>query len=196
MNPNAFLQQDGEDVAHIWRARTQALAQPLPQASEGAAPQALIEVLEFRLADERYAIETAFVHAVHPLRNLTEVPCTPPFVLGIVNLRGHIVTVVNLKKFFGLPEQGLTDLHRIVLVGDGEIEFGLLADVSVGVHLIAPAALHAAPPGLAGSGAHHVRGITADSLVVLDMAGILADPRMLVDEQPAESTSNTREHRS
>lgn len=188
MNPNAYLQQDSEEDARIWRARTRALAQPLPQVGEGVAPQALIEVLEFRLADERYAIETAFVQAVHPLRNLTEVPCTPPFVLGIVNLRGHIVTVVNLKQFFGLPEQGLTDLHRIVLVGDGDIEFGLLADVSVGVHLIAVADLHPAPPSLAGNGAHHVRGITADSLVVLDMASILADPRMLVDEQPADTS--------
>ena len=186
MNLHTFAPPGDDDAARIWRARTQALAQPLPQAGEGSQPQALIEVLEFRLADERYAVETAFVQAVHPLRRLTEVPCTPPFVLGIVNLRGHIVTVVNLKKFFGLPEQGLTDLHRIVLVGDGDTEFGLLADVSVGVHLIAPAELHAAPLALAGDGAHHVRGITAESLIVLDMASILADPRMLVDEQPAD----------
>jgi purine-binding chemotaxis protein CheW len=173
------------DTARVLLERARAMAQPLPGASEESAQQASIEVLEFRLADERYAVETGFVHAVHPLRNLTELPCTPPFVLGIVNLRGHIVTVVNLKKFFGLPEQGLTDLHRIVLVGDGEIEFGLLADVSVGVRRITLSALQPALATLSGIGEQYVQGITADSLVVLDMARILGDPRMLVNEEPA-----------
>lgn len=168
----------------ILRARARALARRPAQEEPGDARQLSMEVLEFRLAAERYAVETMFVQEVHALKNLTALPCTPAFVSGIVNLRGHIVAVVNLKKFFNLPEQGLTDLHRIILVGNGDVEFGLLADASVGVRRIARASLQPPLPTASGIGARYVQGISADSMLVLDMARILADPRILVNEEP------------
>jgi len=181
--------------ARILLARAQAMARPLPDARGAAArKQESIEVLEFRLADERYAVQMGYVHAVHPLKNLTELPCTPPFVLGIVSLRGHLVTVVNLKRFFGLPEQGLTDLHRIILVGDGQVEFGLLADVSVGVRTLVRSALQPGLATLTGIGEQYIQGITAESLIVLNMARILGDPRLLVDEElPGAASIHRRE---
>jgi purine-binding chemotaxis protein CheW len=168
------------DDASILRERARKLARPAGQATTGPA----LEVLEFRLASERYALETSYVREVHPLRNLTSLPCTPAFVLGVVNLRGQIVPVLDLKKFFGLAEQGLTDLHRIILVGNDDLEFGLLADISVGVHSIAMDSIQPAPPTLDGPGAEYLKGVTADRLVILDLAAILADPRILVDETP------------
>ncbi len=143
-----------------------------------------LEVLEFRLAGERYAVETSYVRAVHPLRNLTPLPCTPAFVLGVVNVRGHVLTVIDLKRFFELPQEGLTDLHRIVLVGRDDIEFGILADVSVGIASLRLSQLQPPLPTLTAIGAHYLRGITPDSVAVLDMEAIFSDPRMLVDETP------------
>jgi purine-binding chemotaxis protein CheW len=118
------------------------------------------------------------------LRNLTPLPCTPAFVTGVVNLRGHIVPVLDLKKFFGLAEQGLTDLHRVILVGQGDLEFGLLADIDVGVLAIPAQRVQRAPPTLDGAGADYLQGVMPDGLALLDMATILADPRILVDESP------------
>lgn len=175
------------DTAAILRERARRLAQPesLQRGVEAAAGAAR-EMLEFRLADERYAVDSAFVREVHPLKNLTSLPCTPAFVAGIMNLRGRIVAVIDLKRFLGLPERGLTDLHRIVLVGDDTIEFGLLADVSVGMLRVEPAELQPPLPTLTEIGARYIQGITADRLVVLDMPAILGDPRLLVDEEPQE----------
>jgi purine-binding chemotaxis protein CheW len=171
-------------AATILRERARALARPEVQDIELAAGP-LIELLEFRLADERYAVEAACVQEVHPLKALTPLPCTPPFVVGVVSVRGQIVTVIDLKRFFGLPERGLTDLHRIVLVGEGEI--GLLADMTVGLGHVKREALQPPLPTLAGIGADYVKGITPDGLVVLDIPRILSDPRMVVDEQPEDA---------
>jgi purine-binding chemotaxis protein CheW len=168
------------DIAAVLQARAQALARRAEPAESGQT----LEVLEFRLASERYAMETRYVRAVHPLRNLSPLPCTPAFVTGVVNLRGHIVPVLDLKKFFGLPEQGLTDLHRVILVGDGDFEFGLLADVDVGMRAIPADRIQPAPVTLDGVGADYLKGVMPDGLVLLDMATILADPRILVDESP------------
>ena len=76
------------DNERILRERAQALARPQ---SSAPAPSTMLELLEFRLSVERYALEIRHVQDVHPLRELTPLPCTPPFVLGIVNVRGRIL---------------------------------------------------------------------------------------------------------
>ncbi len=164
----------------ILRARAQALARTPPQAP---AAETLLEVLEFHLAQERYAVEVRYVREVLPLKDLTPLPCTPSFVLGIVNVRGRILPVLDLKKFFDLPEKGLTDLHRIILVRDHELELGLLADVVVGVRSIPADSLQPSLPTLTGVRSGYLKGVTAGRLVVLDLARILADPKIIVHEE-------------
>jgi purine-binding chemotaxis protein CheW len=142
-----------------------------------------LEVLEFRLAQERYAVESRYVQEVHPLKDLTPLPCTPSFVVGIVNVRGRIVTVLDLKKFLELPEKGLTDLHRIILVRGEHFEVGLLADVIAGVRTISEDSLQRSLLTLTGDRAAYLKGVTVEHLIVLDLARILADPRIIVHEE-------------
>jgi purine-binding chemotaxis protein CheW len=168
------------DARQILRARARALARP-PQRT--AAAEVTLEVLEFRLAQERYALETRYVQEVYPLKNLTPLPCTPPFVLGIINVRGRIVPVLDVKKFFDLTEQGLTDLHRIILIRGNHLELGLLADVIVGVRTIAVDNLQPSLPTLTGIRSEYLKGVTTERLVVLDLARILADPKIIVHEE-------------
>ena len=168
------------DARQILRARAQALARPPERAAVAAAS---LELLEFRLANECYALETRYVREVYPLKNLTPLPCTPPFVLGIVNVRGRILPVLDLKKFFELPEEGLTDLHRIILVQGHDLELGLLADVIAGVRTIPVDSLQPSLPTLTGIRAEYLKGVTAERLVVLDLDRILADPKIIVQEE-------------
>jgi purine-binding chemotaxis protein CheW len=169
--------------AHSVEQQLKERAQALARRPESARTHATLEVLEFRLANERYAVETRHVGEVHPLRDLTPLPGTPPFVRGIVNLRGRIVPVFDLKKFFELPEQGLTDLHRIIVVRGPDLELGLLADVVVAVRLIAADALSPALPTLSAIGAEYLKGVSEERLVVLDLDRILADPRIVVNDE-------------
>jgi purine-binding chemotaxis protein CheW len=168
------------DNERILRERAQALARPQ---SSAPAPSTMLELLEFRLASERYALEIRHVQDVHPLRDLTPLPCTPPFVLGIVNVRGRILPVLDLKKFFELPEQGLTDLHRIILVQGNDLDFGLLADVIVGVRSVPAGALQPALPTLTGIRADYLKGIGEGGLVVLDLDRILSDPKIIIHDE-------------
>jgi purine-binding chemotaxis protein CheW len=167
-------------AGQILRARAQALARPPEHAREAVT---LLEVLEFRLAQERYALETRYVREVYPLKDLTPLPCTPPFVRGIVNVRGRILPVFDLKKFFDLPEQGVTDLHRIIVIGGDEIELGLLVDAAEGVRSIRADGLQASLATLTGIRSEYLKGVTAERLVVLDVARILASPNIIVHEE-------------
>jgi len=174
------MEDANAEAERILRARAHTLARaPRPAPAAGTT----LELLEFRLGSERYALETRHVQDVHPLRELTPLPGTPPFVLGIVNVRGRILPVLDLKKFFDLPERGLTDLHRIILVRGNGLELGLLADVIVGVRSVAADDLQPSLPTLSGIGADYLKGVSVERLVVLDLDRILSDPKIIVHEE-------------
>ncbi len=171
--------QPGPDRARtILRERARELAAPPSRQEEG--PQ--LEVIEFRLAGESYAIETAWVAEVFPLIDLTRLPGTPPFVLGIVNLRGEIVSVVDLRRFFDRPIDGLSDLNKVIVLQSREMVFGILADSVEGVRTLAAARLQGPLPTLTDRRRDYLRGIADGRIAVLDAAVLLADPRMVVDE--------------
>lgn len=164
----------------ILRARARALAQePAPTVDVGA----VIEVLEFMLAQEAYALETCWIREVYPLKELTPLPCTPGFVMGIANVRGRILSVIDIKKFFDLPEKGLTDLNKAIILQDGPMEFGVLADQIIGARWLPLADIQAAPPTFTGVRSDYLRGVTGDRLIVLDAKKMLRDPSIVVDEE-------------
>lgn len=143
----------------------------------------LIDIVEFALAQEFYAVESAFVREVQPLRGLTPVPCTPPFILGIVNIRGQILPVLDLKKFFELPERGISDLDKLLILSSGAMEIGVLADAILGVSSIPMSGLQSTLPTLSGIRADYLLGVTADRIAVLHTEKLLADQRIIVNEE-------------
>lgn len=168
-----------DERGRILRERARRLA-----ARDGIADGAgSIEVLEFGLAGERYALEAVHVDDVVPLRELTPLPCTPGFLRGVVNVRGRLVGVVDLKKFFGLPERGITDLHRVVLLRSADLEVGLLADTVEGVSPLELHAIQPSLPTLTGIRETYVRGVTSERVIFLDVGAILSDRRIVVDEE-------------
>jgi purine-binding chemotaxis protein CheW len=169
-----------EDTQRILHDRAQVLAREIP-AAEGA--DASIEVMEFQLAHERYAIATEYIREVHPLEELTPLPCTPVFVLGIVNVRGEILSVIDIKKFFDLPERGLTDLNKIIVLESADMVFGILADAISGVYRILRADIQPPLPTLTGIREDYLLGITAQRVVMLDAAKLLSDETLVVQEQ-------------
>lgn len=169
-----------EERDAIFRERARLLDR-VPKAE--ALPGDVIEVVEFHLAQETYGIESSYVRVVCPLKDFTPLPCTPPFVLGIVNVRGKIMSIVNLKKFFELPEVGLTDLSKVIILKHGNMEFSILADAVAGVRLIHLRDLQPSLLTLTGIRADYLRGVTKERLIVLNAAKLLSDPRIVVHEE-------------
>jgi purine-binding chemotaxis protein CheW len=163
----------------LLRERAQILAR------EPAAPESgeRLEVVEFLLGHEHYGIETSFVREVHPLREMTPLPCTPSFVLGIINLRGEILSVVDIRKFFDIEPQGLVELNKVIVLRCATMEFGILADSVLGVRSIAVSGVQASLATITGMRADYLKGVTAGHLVLLDAGKMLTDRRMVVHEE-------------
>jgi purine-binding chemotaxis protein CheW len=142
-----------------------------------------MHVLVFELAYEQYGIDTAFVREVCPLVDLTPVPGVPAFVLGIVNIRGHILSIVDLRLFFGLPEKGMGQLNKIILLRNGTMEFGILADNIIGAQTVSIDGSQASVAILREIGAEYLRGVTNDGVIILEADRILQDDRILVHQE-------------
>ncbi len=173
----------GASQLQQWQSILKARAQALAQAPEQAEETECLEVVTFMLAYETYGIETAWVREVYPLKDLTPLPCTPSFVAGIVNVRGQVISVIDIKKFFDLPEKGLTDLNKVIILSYGVMEFGILADAVVDVRNIPLGKIQSGLPTLTGIREEYLRGVTAERLVILDAVKLLTDGNIIVHEE-------------
>lgn len=142
-----------------------------------------MEVLCFTIGEEVYAIESTCVSAVMPLPQFTPLPGTPPFVLGIVNVRGHVVSVLDLRVFFELPIEGLSDRNYLVVLRDDDMEFGLLADRIRGIEQLRRDALQTGLANLTGIRASYLLGVTEDQKTVLDGRRLLGDPGLRIQDE-------------
>lgn len=170
---------DVQTTARILAERARTLAQTGREPHEAEA----LEVVEFMVSNEMYGIETSFIREIHPLTNLTPVPCTPAFVLGVFNLRGEIVSVMDIKRFFDLPESGLTDLNKVVVLQSASMRFGVLADAIQGVRRMAIADIQPSLPTLTGIRQQYLKGVTSERTIILDAERLLADENIVVREQ-------------
>jgi purine-binding chemotaxis protein CheW len=179
----AALEQGGpptvQEKQAILRARAKALAQEPGQAP--TEPEDL-EIVAFQLAHEIYGIESACVREVYLLKDFTPLPCTPAFVLGIINVRGHIFSVIDLKKFFELPEKGLSDLNKVIIIHNDTIELGVLADAILGVRRVPLKDIQSTLPLLTDVREAYLKGVTKERLVILDAEKLLLDNNIIVHE--------------
>ena len=179
-----------QEQLKVLRSRARALAQ---QRASVRAAEDTLELVVFTVAGESYGIASAHVREVYPLKALSPLPGTPAFMRGIANLRGRIIAVVDIKKFFDLPDRGLSDLNKLVVVGSEAMVFAILADAIQGIRRLPQSELQPPVPGAAGARSDYVRGISTDRLVVLAAERLLSDPKLLI-EQKTEISLGRRAH--
>lgn len=164
-----------EEKLVVLKTRAQGLARPL---EEAAAAALQLEVIEFRLGQEPYALPSTSVREVYPLKGLTPLPGTPPFVLGIMNVRGRILPVVDLSSLLGLTQPRPSEQSTVILMRAGDLEVGVVTDLVIGVRSLSLATIHPPLSTLAKSRARYLRGITSEGLVVIDATKLLGSIRL------------------
>jgi purine-binding chemotaxis protein CheW len=169
-----------EKMQAILEERARALAR-VTEVETGEGMQLVV----FSLANETYGIPTDYVREVQPLQHVSPVPCTPNFVVGVINIRGSIYSVVDIRQFFGVPKQEITDLTKVILVNADGLEVGILADDVSGAMSIP---LTEIKPPLAAQATvkeEYVQGVTKDMLIILNLEALTRDERLIVHEEMA-----------
>lgn len=160
----------------VERARALALHDEFTVTESGAA------ILSFRLGENSYSLPATSVREVQPLGVYTPLPAVPSFVVGLVNVRGRLLTVIDLRPLLGLPPAppGPGAQQLIISVDDSEIS--LLADSVVSVRH-SSVELSPTPTSTAGRALVWVRGVDADLSIHIAPDLLFADPALLVNAE-------------
>ncbi len=94
--------------------------------------------ISFSLKQENYCINLKFVREITKLKhvNLTKLPCVPAFIIGIINLRGDFITIVDIKEFLNIPKTEITEKTKIIVIKTDNIQIGILVDDVFGIENI------------------------------------------------------------
>ncbi len=141
-----------------------------------------LQVLRFLSGGHTYALECAHIREVALLPQMTPLPGVPPFVLGVVNMHGMIVAILDLQYILGIPATQTDGAGNVIILQGAASEFGLLADVIMGFESIPVASLQPPLPASADAGAVYLEGITIDGMALLAAEKLLLDHSLVVEQ--------------
>ncbi|GAB4572165.1 MAG: hypothetical protein Kow0077_10770 [Anaerolineae bacterium] len=175
------LNWEAKDRVHadeILAQRSKKYARPPEEATPSA--RDVLTMLIYERAGERYGIPVSHVlHGITEARS-TPLPCVPPFYRGLITLRGQILTVLDLQRFWHLPVQKDPSPPRLIVITPGQLTLALQVDDIHNLADVNPAEI--IPPLTAGITLPHVQGLSPDGIVILDMDSLGNDPRLRVEE--------------
>ncbi|WP_096189105.1 chemotaxis protein CheW [Evansella halocellulosilytica] len=118
-----------------------------------------LKVIVFQLKDEEYGVEVEQVKSIERVQHITRVPNTPPFVKGVINLRGVVTPIIDLRSRFGIEPAEETNATRIIIISYEEMEVGLIVDAANDVIDIRGEAIEPPPEVVGGLEADYIRGV-------------------------------------
>ncbi|GAB2709381.1 chemotaxis protein CheW [Aliiglaciecola sp. 3_MG-2023] len=151
------------------------------RSAKNAAVDSNDEVLQwvtYRLGDETYGINVMQVQEVLRHTEIAPVPGAPDYVLGIINLRGNVVTVIDTRTRFGLPPHEITDSTRIVIIESEEQVVGILVDSVAEVVYLRSSEIDSAPNVGTEESAKFIQGVSnrdGELLILVDLNKLLSD---------------------
>jgi purine-binding chemotaxis protein CheW len=149
---------------------------PTPAGSRAANDE--FQLVVFELGEERYGLDIATVYEIIRHQPVTAVPQAPSFVEGVINLRGRIIPVVDLRRRFGMLQGTLTKASRIVVCEAAGTRVGLVVDGVSEVLMVPLDSIEQTPDVASGSDTQYLRGIAklGERLVILlDLTGLFGE---------------------
>lgn len=127
------------------------------------------QLVVFDLANEVYGINIGTVREIIRMQTVTFVPDAPPFVKGVINLRGRVIPVVDLRRRFGLPETEPTPESRVLVVDIAGSDIGVIVDAVTEVQRIPEASIEEASALVTTEDSYYIEGIAKveDRLLIL-----------------------------
>ncbi len=152
------------------------------------------QIVAFHLDAETYGIDIAMIQEIIRLPEITRVPRTTPDVEGVINLRGRIVPVVNLRTRLGLGDKTRPATARVIVVESPEGTVGLVVDGVQGVLCLPASGIESPSELVSGALEDHIRGVgkTGDKLIImLNVANVLRRPNVAEAQGETAQTCDT-----
>ncbi len=141
--------------------------------------------LAFRLAEEEYGIEIQYVTEIIGIQKISSVPETPDFIKGIINLRGQVIPVMDVRTRFHMPFLDYTERTCVIVVNINDYAVGIVVDAVKEVTTLPDSAISEAPRVALRESARFVKGLGKSG----DSVKILIDVEKLISDVPSTLTA-------
>jgi len=168
-----------QNTREVLQSRAKALAKPVHR-QETAEAEETIETLTFLMADEDFGVELRFVRAILPLKQLTPIPGVPAHISGVINVRGEILSVMDLRLLFELKSGAAAASPYVMLLSSPDMVFGIQAQKITGIQHIPINTLQPGLPTITGVREKYLKGLTDSGMALLDGEKLLTDEDLLV----------------
>ncbi len=189
-----------EALKQAWTRRAAQLSQAIQEQEQGEK----VEVAVIRLGRERYGLEVEYIFDIRMEENITRVPRVPEWVAGVVNLRGQILSVVDLQRYLDLPASEKAPepgTRHMLLVQTTKMELALLVDEVLSIQNLPVSRIQDASSVAGGLPVEYVKGVYIENnagddkptsvngseatslLMILDLSTLLADKKLIVQEE-------------
>ncbi len=142
----------------------------------------LLQLVTFKLGNEEYAVDILRVQEINRMVEVTQVPNSHVFVEGVINLRGRVIPVINLRKKFGLNTKEVDNQSMIMVVDIDGDTIGLIVDSVSEVLRLPSDTIEPPPPLVTGSNSDYIRGVGKMEdrlLILLDLNRLLSEEMKL-----------------
>jgi len=156
----------------------------MSQAVKKGGEDPVLQWVTFRLADETYGINVMQVQEVLRVTEIAPVPGAPDYVLGIINLRGNVVTVLDTRKRFGLPTTEEDDATRIVIIESGQNVVGVQVDSVAEVVELRRSEIELSPAVGNDESSKYIEGVASNNdelLILIDINKLLSAEEWMDD---------------
>lgn len=141
-----------------------------------------LKVIVFQLHDEEYGIPVQQVRSIEKVQHITRVPRTAPYIKGVINLRGVVTPIIDLRKRFGLKEHEDTESTRMIIVSKDDIEVGFIVDAANDVIDIHSDIIEPAPEVVGSVEVEYILGVAKLEkrlIVMIDLEEVLKTSQTL-----------------
>jgi purine-binding chemotaxis protein CheW len=152
----------------------------------------VVQVVSFRLGSEEYGVDISQVQEIIRMVEITHVPRAPKFMEGVINLRGQLIPIIDLRTRFGMPRIDATKSTRIIVTEIGSKRVGIVVDSVSEVLNIPLENVEDAPEMIAGVGTEYIQGVGKMDerlIIMLDLTMVISADEKQALEQVGETAA-------
>ena len=143
----------------------------------GGNSMAIRQYVKFSVGYEEFGVDINLVREISKIQDMLKVPNTPPFIEGLLNLRGQVLTIFNLRKRLGMEDQAFDENSKIIIVWYNDIQIGFTVDKVSEIIKVEEANVEATPPSITGIDKRFLSGVIKSGehlLLALDLTKVLS----------------------
>lgn len=143
-----------------------------------------MEVIEFNVNNEKYAFDIKYINEVFKPKKVTPLPCTPSFIIGIINFRGKILSVIDIRNFIGFTHdiKDFNEVRQVIIVKVNEFEVGILVDNVLGYYSISAEEIQKNVLTLTEDRKEFIVGIARNRTMIIDIKNVMLSEKIIVND--------------